>query len=120
MSTLVLEKTEHGIHLNPEELRLAGFEPGVPIELVQLPDKESILYRALSYVINKLGYALGVGHANWDGSEWSVDVIGADEATCLGRVYLDQRGNVLLDKSATFDTVMELSNAARTANKAAA
>lgn len=120
LSTLVLEKTESGIHLDPEELRKAGFEPGVPMELVQLLDKEAIVCRALSYVIQGLGYALGVRAPLWNGVEWVVEVLGADQVTHLGHVFLDSHGNVLPEKSATFDSVMELANAARAANKTAA
>jgi hypothetical protein len=120
MSTLVLEKTESGVHLDPEQLRQAGFEPGIPMQLVQLPGSESIINRALAHVIRRLGEGLGVGDPEWTGSEWRIDVLAPGGEHTLGHLYLDAFGTVDTNRSLSYEQLLEIADAARPAGKAAA
>jgi hypothetical protein len=83
------------------------------------PSAREIQRQALSYVCDQLGAAIRVGQAEWTDDEWVVDLWAPDEETHLGRLHLNKWGEILTEKSATYDSVRRTHDAASTQVSAA-
>lgn len=118
MSTIVLQSTSEGLVVPPEVLEGAGIGPGELLELVRLPGPQEIVHRALRFTVWKLGDAIGVGKPAWRDGEWVVR-LRSREGEDLGDLFLDAHGEVLLDKSATYESVRGDPHAPNPANPAA-
>ena len=120
MSSLVLDLTDRGLHVEPEDLQKAGMDLDIKVEIVPLPSKRKITGLALTYVITRLGMALGVSDPAWTGEDWRLEVIGADQETILGELFLTPRGELISERSATSETVKEAAARAKSAKAKAA
>lgn len=120
MSSLVLDLTDRGLHVEPDDLQRAGLDLEGKVEIVPLPSKRKITGLALTYVITRLGYALGVSDPVWTDEGWSLEVIGADQETILGQIFLTARGDLIAERSATLETITEAATRAKSAKAKAA
>lgn len=120
MSSLIVEATDHGISITPEQLQQLGVEPGQRVDIASLPNADRVTDLALRHVLNYLGEGLGVADATWNGKEWVVPVLAPGGETSVGQLYLDARGAVKAGKSLSFEALVEMVRASRSTNKTAA
>lgn len=113
MSTIV-RTTGDGLVVPADALEQRGVTPGTLLGLDSspLPGPEEIVLRALRYSSWKLGDALGAGEPTWTGGEWEVELFAPDGEVAVGKLYLSPLGEVLAEKSATFESVRTAFHAA--------
>jgi hypothetical protein len=121
MPTVVAITSPEGLHLSADTLREAGVEPGGLVELVALPGPEEIVYRALAHCVRNLGDALGARDPVWDDSErmWQVGLVEPGGKQVIGSLYFTAHGELVPDRSSTFDSLMAAYDAARAQDPAA-
>jgi hypothetical protein len=107
MSKIIVRSASDGVHLSAEVLSEAGIEPGavVELEMAPLPDAGEIGARALRFTTWKLGDAIGVGQPQWVDGGWKVALYAPGGTRRIGDLYLDSRGEVILEKSSTYESV---------------
>jgi hypothetical protein len=105
MTKVIVRATDEGLIVPRDALGEGGEAEEFEIEITPLPGPREIQLRALAYVGRKLGSALGVEAPVREGDLWRVDVIAPDRERVLGSVYLDRRGELLPEPSATYESV---------------
>jgi hypothetical protein len=104
MTKMIVRATDVGLVV-PRDALGQGEAEEFEVEITPLPAPRDIQLRALYYVGHKLGSALGVDAPVREGELWRVDVITPDRERVLGSVYLDRYGELLKERSATYESV---------------
>jgi hypothetical protein len=121
MPSLVMTTSDDGLHLSPEALQEAGLTPGSLVEIVALPGSREIALRALGQCVRKLGDAIGVSEPTWDATarEWCVELLLSTTNETVGHLFYNVRGDLIVEKSATYESVRKPPNAASAQDPAA-
>jgi hypothetical protein len=121
MAQIILESPSGDLVVPEAALREAGVEPGRLVEIVPLPGTREITFRALGQCVRKLGDAIGVSEPEWDAAarEWRVELRLSTTDELLGHLFYDAHGQLIEDKSATYESVRKTGNAPRAEDPAA-
>lgn len=119
MTKVILRATEGVLVVPSEVLAESGPAEEFEVEITPLPGAEDIQLRALYYAGHKLGSAIGVEAPVREGEDWRVDLVSPDGRRVLGSLILDRYGEVDTSRSATYESVRQSGEAARSTLPAA-
>jgi len=88
-------------------------------DIAPVPGPYQIRHAAAKYTMWKLGDAIRVMHPRWEHGEWVVGLFPPDGEDCIGHLYFDRRGVLLVSKSATYQSLRESIDAGHPAASAA-